>query len=182
MLSDRYEYDSLKASLEHLLCSQMDLSNVLQLMSYADMYNANILHKHSADYVDSNANLVLSSQSMMQIPKAHLKTLLTRDSFFASEIAIFEAVVKWRDYNGFETEDIEEVLGCIRLIEIPREELLSVVEPSGVYPEAVIKEALEKSVPGQKSIGQPRGKLLGTQLYVHSYLSKCVNKLILQVC
>lgn len=170
MLSDRYEYNSLKANLERFLCSNMDLSNVLQLMSYADVYNAKILHKQCADYVDSHAHLVLSSQSMLQIPQEHLKTLLMRDSFFASEIAIFEAVVRWRDYNGFKTEDIEEVLGSIRLVEIPHAELLQVVKPTGLYPEAVIKEALEKSSPGQKSIGQPRGKLLGTAIIHNVYI------------
>ena len=93
---------------------------------------------------------------MLHIPKEHLKSLITRDSFFASEIAIFEAVVRWKDHNGFEAKDIEDVLGCVRLVEIPTKELVGVVEPSGVYPKTIIKEALKKNM------GQPRGKVQGT--------------------
>lgn len=135
----------------------MDLSNVLQLMSYADMYNAKTLYKVCGNYVDSRASTILSSHSLLIIPKEFLKSLLSRDSFYISEIDIFEAVMRWKDYNGFETEDIEDVLGCIRLTEIPTPELQSVVEPSGVYSSSTIKEALQQSV----CLRQPRGKSLG---------------------
>lgn len=157
VLSDRYGFSELKGSVEDILCINMNLSNVLPLMAYADVYNATILHKRCAAYVDSNARSVLVSHNMLLVPKEHLKNLLQRDTFVASEIAIFEAVMRWKEYNGMETEDIDDVLKCVRLTEIPTELLAGIVEPSGLYSQDDIKEALKESASptGQ----QPRGKL-----------------------
>ena len=94
VLADRYEFMILKAKLEELLSSNINISTVLQLMSYADMYSAENLHKRCAEFVDSHAKQILVSPSMLLVPRAHLKTLLMRDSFFAKEIDIFEAVMR----------------------------------------------------------------------------------------
>ena len=73
VLSDRYEFESLKLSVESLLCEQMAPSNVLQLMSYGDMYGAQTLYQHCSSYVDSNASLILHSPSLLILPKNNLK-------------------------------------------------------------------------------------------------------------
>lgn len=164
VLSDRYDYSSLKQSLERILCSYAELSNVLQLISYADMYNAVALYKHCADYIDKKADVILKSQGMMVLPKEHLKSLLRRDSFMVSETAIFEAVMKWKDYNDFEVQEITDVLECIRLSEIPTRELESVVRPSGMYSKSVLEEAVKLSLSPSNYLRKPRGKL-GT--YIH---------------
>lgn len=159
VLSDRYEFNSLKHYVETLLCGHMELNNVLQLMSYADMYSAAALHRQCTDYIDSNANRVLVSQSMLLIPKEHLKSLLRRDSFFASEIAIFEAVNRWKNFNGLKTEEIRDVLQCVRLGEISSSQLEGIVQPSGLYPMSKIEVALKENESPSSFLRQPRGKL-----------------------
>jgi BTB/POZ domain-containing protein 9 len=94
VLADRYEFLALKNYLEKLLSERINLSSVLQLMSYADVYSAKSLHKQCAEYVDSHARQILVSPSILLVPKEHLKALLQRDSFFAREIDIFEAVMR----------------------------------------------------------------------------------------
>ncbi len=153
-LTDRYGFESLKNSLSNVLRHFMDQSNVLQLMTYADVYNSENLFRQCAEYVDSNAQAILHSHSMMILPKEHLKSLLQRDSFVVSEIEVFVAVKKWKKYNNMENSEMEDVLRCVRLTEIPTEQLETVVHPSGLYPESVIKGVLEESC--QKD---PRGRL-----------------------
>ena len=121
-------------------------------MTYADVYNADTLYKQCAGFVDSNATSILGSHSMMILPKEHLKSLLLRDSFLASETEIFKAVKKWKEFNNLEIDEITDVLKCVRLTEIPYKELMDVVQPSGLYSESAIEEAVQQ---GQ---GQPRGK------------------------
>ena len=127
-------------------------------MSYADIYNAETLRTRCTYFVDENARRVLKSQTMMILPKEHLKSILSRDSFLVNEMEIFEAVLKWKDYNKFEVEEMEDVLKCIRLTEISPEELGTVVNSSGMYSESTIREAIEQS---QSSyvIKTPRGRL-----------------------
>ena len=159
VLADRYEFPSLMKSLERLLCSHMDMSNVLQLMSYADMYGASVLLQQCTQYVDGNASLVLQSQSLLLIPKERLKALLCRDTFFASEVDIFEAVMRWKEFNGMEVSEIGDVLQCVRLAELSTAELRGVVAPSGMYSEEIIEGALKQTQSPSSYIRQPRGKL-----------------------
>lgn len=174
-LSDQYGLDGLRQSIEEVLCKHIELDYVLQFMCYADMHNASKLYKQCSEYVDYNARSILHSHGMMILPKAHLKSLLKRDSFFASEIEIFEAVKRWKDYNGLDAADMEDIMKCIRLSEIPAEELEGVVYPSGLVKESVIEQALQRNR-GTSFLNKSRGKV-GMNLFESpsTTLKECSN-------
>ena len=77
-LADRYNFTQLHSALEGCLCEEVSISNVLQLMFYADTYNAHRLHRHCSSLIDSDAEAVLSSKSMRDLPKEYMKLLLSR--------------------------------------------------------------------------------------------------------
>lgn len=65
------------------------------------------------------------------------------DSFpIKNEVKIFETVKKWKEYNGFEVDEITDVLKCVRLSEISHKDIKSIVRPSGLYPQSVVQEVL----------------------------------------
>ena len=73
-----------------------------------------------------------------------MKTLIGRDSFFAAEIDIFEAVCRWiRTNNDVSHEGQADVLSAVRLPRMTITELLKVVRPTGLIPPDTILDAVE---------------------------------------
>lgn len=132
-LADRYGFESLARSIEKRLCSVINPTNVLQLLFHSEMYNAPLLNQTCLNFVDTNAELILASKTILTLPKEHLKYLISRDTFLVDEIQIFQAVRRWKDHNNVSTEEMTDVLQCVRLTEIPPEDLQHVVLPSGLY-------------------------------------------------
>jgi hypothetical protein len=73
-------------------------------------------------------------------------------------------------------KEIEDILRCVRLSEIPPDELEGIVKPSGLYPTREIERALKESFSlecvEESIVKQPRGKygMFGTVVtwLVHS--------------
>lgn len=70
--------------------------------------------------------------------------ILARDSFFAPEVQIFEAVNDWCKHNR--NADIESVVSLVRLPLMNLEQLLKVVRPSGIlHPDRLLDIIEEKT-------------------------------------
>ena len=73
-----------------------------------------------------------------------MKALISRDSFFAPEIDIFEAVCRWiRANSNVSKEGQTDVLSAVRLPRITINELLKVVRPTGLLSPDTILDAVE---------------------------------------
>ena len=88
----------------------------------------------------------------------NLKQLLSRDSFVIDELVIFETVKKWREYHGLDVDKITDVLDCVRLSEIPLEDIISTVFPSNLFSLIKIMDTLKKNEIGSCG-NNPRGLL-----------------------
>ena len=132
-LSDAYDFPELKSKLEDRLSSITGLSNVLQFYFYADLYNAKKLQHHCANFIDCNAKAILKGETILELPQDSLRHLISRDSFVVEELEVFQTIQRWMKYNRIERRDIHDLLWCVRLSEIPPEELLSTVQSSGLY-------------------------------------------------
>ena len=124
---------TLSQSIEKKLCAIINHTNVLQLLFHSEVYNAHSLNQACLNFVDTNAELVLAGNTILALPKEHLKFILSRDTFLVDEIQIFRAVQRWKEHNRLRPEEMADVLQCVRLSEIPSEDLISVVLPSGLY-------------------------------------------------
>lgn len=76
--------------------------------------------------------------------------MLKRDTFFAPELEIFEAVQKWhmRNANG----DLDTVLSMVRLPLFGISELIRVVKPSGIVPWNRVLDLIEEQQYLQENI------------------------------
>lgn len=73
-----------------------------------------------------------------------MKCLISRDSFFASEVDIFEAVYRWIQVNTEVSEEGQsDVLSAVRLPRMSTKELLTVVRPTGLISPDMILDAIE---------------------------------------
>ncbi len=81
VLSDRYNFVRLHKDLEKLLCEEVSINNVLQLMFYADSCNARRLYSHCTSLIDANAESVLASKAVLDLPIGYMKLLLSRYTY-----------------------------------------------------------------------------------------------------
>ncbi|XP_054759459.2 BTB/POZ domain-containing protein 9-like [Lytechinus pictus] len=80
--------------------------------------------------MDRYATEVMNSETFLTLSKGALKEVISRNSFYASEIDIFRAVQNWVQAN----KDVshKEIVGAIRLPLMSRQDLLYTVRPSNL--------------------------------------------------
>ena len=70
-----------------------------------------------------------------------LREIISRNSFYASEISIFKAIHKWAEDS--EEQNVEEIMKCVRLPLMSLEELLNEVRPSSLVSADAILDAIK---------------------------------------
>ena len=118
--------------------------------------------------------MVLADDSILSLPQEDLQALISRDTFVVDEIHIFRAVQRWKEHNHLGKEDISDLLKCVRLSEIPKEELLGIVHPSGLFSTALIDSVIEvqESKVAVDSQVSPRGRIGKLMTIIHVVLLK----------
>ena len=160
-LADRYGFEELKTALQERFSAILDESNALQLLFYADAFNAKKLHHDCLMFVDNKADTILALDALQSLSQESLVALISRDTFIAKEMHIFRAVQRWKEYNGKSKEEISSLLVCVRLAEIPKQCLLDDVYPSGLFSMSSIFVATEAQRVKKLSGMAPRGKSRG---------------------
>ena len=163
-LSDKYDFPELKGHLEDKLKAITDFSNALQFYFYADLYSATKLHQHCANFIDNNAKMIINSNAILELPQDSLKHLISRDTFVVEELDVFRAIQRWMRYNHIERRDVHDLLWCVRLPEIPQEELLSTVQSSGLYDSLSIGHAVKTQQAVEQQSITTRGKAAGREI------------------
>ena len=156
-LADRYQFPKLKTELDEILTSKVDDDNALQMAVYSDRHNAVMLKKKSWEYTDENANSVLESEALVSIPQADLVRIISRDSFLAEEVNVFNAVRRWIEHNQIHSENVSDLLQCVRLCQIPATQLFEIVRPRGLYTDKEILDAISYQTNPELNLMHPRG-------------------------
>ena len=151
-LADQYQFPKLKAELDEILTSKVDDDNALQMAVYSDRHYAVMLKKKSWEYIDENANAVLESEALVSIPQADLVRLISRDSFLAKEVNVFNAVHRWMEHNQIHSENVSDLLQCVRLCQIPATQLFE-----GLYSDKEILDAISYQTSPELNLMRPRG-------------------------
>ena len=172
-LSDAYDFQELKSKLEEVLSSITDFSNVLQFYFYADLYSANRLQQRCGNFIDNNAQAILKGDTILELPQDSFRQLISRDSFVVEELEVFHAIQRWMKYNNIERRDIHDLLWCVRLSEIPKDELLSKVKPTGLYDSRSISKAVDVQTVVERKNVTTRGRVAGMV-----YIVKINNKIL----
>jgi len=107
-----------------------------------------------------------SSEGFLSLSQAALVDLLSRDSFFAPEIEIFRAVIRWMEKHNVSIEDAKDLLKVVRLQLVTRNDLFNVIRPSGLYQPDQILDALQWQAEKNSLELQQRGLLSMLLIYL----------------
>ena len=120
-LADMCGLLQLKKALGDLIIQEMVTPhNLLMACLHLELHGAKEAHTKCVRAMDDHAPKVLASGAFLQLSRDHLCKILSRDSFFANEVAILHAVGKWLHSNNEKPEDAlnEALLQCIRVTQI----------------------------------------------------------------
>lgn len=99
--------------------------------------------KRCHEFVVARTSSVLRYASNQNVSEAVVRAILSSDRLSCKELQLFKFLNKWIKYNKPSTETITSLVSLIRVPMIKKEDIETVVLPSGIVPSGVIKEALE---------------------------------------
>lgn len=98
-LANQYEFDSLKEIILKYLTPKITLENCVEILKAAQLYSLHDLENACLRFMDSNSTELLGHETFIELPLSSLCNLLERDSFYAPEVEIFNAICKWYTSN-----------------------------------------------------------------------------------
>ena len=168
--ADYLRFDQLKSSTEHVAKKYICHDTVLQLCVYIEKYNLQLPHLEAElcefTAIRSNTCRMLESPSFLELPQECVVSLLSRDTFVASEHEILEAVLRWKRYNKMSNKEMSEVVKCIRLCRFSTREIFTEVEPTGLFTEIELLAGLRILSKPDLLAAKPRGRLSELILYI----------------
>lgn len=98
-LANQYGFESLELAISTYLNDNLSLKNCCAILDAARLYNLDTLSDVCMTFMDRNSTELLNSSTFKTLSQDSLCTLLGRDSFFAPEVQIFNAVYDWCKNN-----------------------------------------------------------------------------------
>ncbi|KAL7306296.1 hypothetical protein TKK_0001726 [Trichogramma kaykai] len=164
-LAHQYNFIELEAAISDYLKEILNTKNVCTIFDAARLYNLEFLIKFCYEFMDKHAMEIMEHESFLQLSSSALEDLLTRDSFYASEINIFLSVHSWVKANPHVKAD--DILSQVRLSLISISDLLSVVRPTGLISPDAILDAIAINTQTRNLHLRHRGFLLLDENVVH---------------
>ncbi|XP_070579023.1 BTB/POZ domain-containing protein 9-like [Ptychodera flava] len=136
-LAHRYGFIDLELSISDYLRATLNISNVCLIYDVASLYQLRSLKDTCFSFMDNNAGEVMQSESFLALSEAALTDVISRHSFCASEIDIFNAVLEWSKNNP--DVDPTNIVCAVRLPLMSLQDLLNIVRPTNlVSPDAIL--------------------------------------------
>lgn len=98
-LANQYGFEALELAISTYLTNNLSQKNCCAILDAARLYNLETLSDVCMTFMDRNSTELLTSCSFKTLSQDSLCTLLDRDSFFAPEVQIFNAVHEWCKNN-----------------------------------------------------------------------------------
>ena len=121
-------------------------------------------------FIDRNAVAVLEREDILTLPEQTLCQILSRDSFVVEEMSVYNAILRWMEHNS--VSKAQTLLDCVRLSEIPREELVDLAQPMGKFTQGQVLDALRIQIRSEHHLMKPRGRTGKETFTVHCSLQK----------
>ena len=156
-MADRFGFVLLKSAVGIQLAKTVTTDNALRLLPQAETFQEKTIINKCCEKIDRNAKAILESEDLLSLQPHHLILILSRDSFNADEIAIFNALLKYIEKNDLNTADVSDVLACLRVNLIPIADIFDKVEKSGYFSESDILNAVRAQSKHDMNLIKPRG-------------------------
>lgn len=98
-LANQYGFETLELAISTFLRNNLSQKNCCAILDAARLYNLETLSDVCMTFMDRNSTELLTSSSFKTLSQDSLCALLDRDSFFAPEVQIFNAVHEWCKNN-----------------------------------------------------------------------------------
>ncbi|XP_053674687.1 BTB/POZ domain-containing protein 9 [Anopheles nili] len=144
-LANQYGFADLEMAISEYLREVLSLNNVCAILDAARLFALNGLTSVCHSFMDRNATDILQHETFRNLSLDSLNSLLSRDTFFAREVEIFQAVYDWCRCNADNVHNVDDVVRKVRFSLMSLEELLSIVRPSGILdPDRLLDAIAEK--------------------------------------
>lgn len=94
-LADQYFFESLKQKISTHLIKMLSLDNCADILNASHLFSLNELQIKSLEFMDENCSELLTHDTFKTMSQESMYRLLQRDTFYAPEINIFNAVRNW---------------------------------------------------------------------------------------
>uniref|UniRef100_A0A1Q3FF41 BTB/POZ domain-containing protein 9 n=1 Tax=Culex tarsalis TaxID=7177 RepID=A0A1Q3FF41_CULTA len=149
-LANQYGFTDLEMAISDYLRQVLSLNNVCAILDAAKLFGLEGLTNVCHAFLDRNAGEILQHDTFRTLSEDSICSLLLRDSFFAPEVQIFQAVYDWCKCNADASGSVENVVSKVRFSLMTLEQLLNVVRPSGILdPDHLLDAIAEKTASTQ---------------------------------
>lgn len=170
--ADYYGLEELKQACIRFMERCIALDSVCSLLGSAEKYiqykSTKILVQKIFEFVDANAETVLTLSDFFCLPQHVVRIVLSREELRASETTKFEAAYNWCLNNSSEEDSDEELkqlfepfIDKINYSLIPARLLMQRVKPSGVVDDSRILNALAFQADPSSVTSVTRGSVSG---------------------
>lgn len=144
-LAHQYGFEALQGAICRYLQEILSVRNVCAVYDKAQLYSLDQLSKTCCRFIDRHAALILNSDAFLQLSAGALNEMLLRDSFYAKEIDIFEAVHRWYvDKEELVSEGtMTEILEKVRLPLMDTGDILGLVRNSKLFSADCLLDAIK---------------------------------------
>ena len=139
ILANRYSLLALESAITGYLRDIISESNVAEIYDIANVIEITDLVSACNEYIDHHATDILHSDGFLRMSRESVKQIISRKSFYASEIDIFHALKKWMSEND---EECPELCAFIRLPLIEMDCLLNEIRYSKLFSADEILDAV----------------------------------------
>lgn len=98
-LVELYDFETLKNFISKYLTTKLSVDNCFEIINAAYLYSRNDLENACLTFLDRRSTKLIKHNTFKSITSTLLCTLLKRDTFYAPEIDIFNAVKEWTINN-----------------------------------------------------------------------------------
>ena len=161
-LTHRYGLEKLQTALCRYLQEILSVRNVCTVYDKAQLFGLDQLRETCCRFMDRHACAILQSEAFLQLSATALSEMLSRDSFCAKEIEIFEAVRRWCAEQPDDVH-VSKILKAVRLPLIETWDLLNAVRNSGLIPADQLLDAIQRKTESRDVDLNYRGSLIREQ-------------------
>lgn len=143
-LARMFSLCTLEETLKSQLKGLISIDNILKIYEVSLVFWYQDILAMCTDYIDNNAEAIMTHESFLSLSVDGLKSLLVRDSLKVREITIFLAVKNWLQEKTIGDDTKKDILSNIKLSYISPTDLMNVIKPSGLFSVKDIVNAILK--------------------------------------
>lgn len=116
-LANQYGFESLKLAISTYLSSNLTLENCCAILDAVRLFELETLNDACIAFMGRNSTELLKSSTFRTLSQDSLCTILERDSFYAPEVQIFNAVKDWYKSNPSADIAVDQGENLVKIIE-----------------------------------------------------------------